>query len=65
MPTQVFIDGEPCENVVHKAGSEETELTCVSPPINTLAAAAIANEATKSVAGELFIASRADLLDWW
>lgn len=38
---QVFVDGSPCLRVVHTPGSEETELTCVSPAITATSAAAI------------------------
>lgn len=36
----MYIDGSPCKDVVHTPGTEETELTCVSPPITATAATA-------------------------
>lgn len=49
---QVYIDGSPCLDVVHTPGSEETELTCVSPPITATAATA-----TMASAGVTFTGS--------
>lgn len=56
MPHQVYVDGSPCLDVVHTPGSEETELTCVSPPITTTAATAIML-ASSSSAEEAFAGS--------
>ncbi len=49
----MFIDGSPCLDVIHTPGSEETELTCVSPPITAAAAAAILVAASSSAASAL------------
>lgn len=47
---QVYIDGSPCSDVVHTPGSEETELTCVSPPIAATAATATMAASSSSAA---------------
>ncbi|CAM9532082.1 unnamed protein product, partial [Ectocarpus sp. 12 AP-2014] len=38
---KVFVDGSPCSHVVHTPGSEEVELSCVSPPVTATTAAEI------------------------
>lgn len=43
---QVFIDGSPCSRVVHTPGNEETELTCISPAITAIGAAAMSAAAS-------------------
>ncbi|CAM9514142.1 unnamed protein product, partial [Laminaria digitata] len=49
---QVNIDGSPCTNVVHTPGSEETELTCISPPATSATTAAIADAAAAATTVE-------------
>ncbi|CAM9683580.1 unnamed protein product, partial [Pylaiella littoralis] len=43
---KVFIDGSPCSRVVHTPGNEETELTCISPAITAIGAAAMSAAAS-------------------
>lgn len=42
---QVFIDGTPCLDVSHAHRKEETELSCVSPPVTAATAASILSAA--------------------
>lgn len=49
---KVYIDGSPCLDVTHTPGSEETEITCVSPPITADTAVAVDAAAAMTTASD-------------